>query len=151
MQVRKLKAEKIFDGCNLLMGKVLLVNADGSIENVVDEKEAGEGIEQFEGILVPGFINCHCHLELSHLKGLIPEKTGLVDFVYKVVTERYFPENEILSAIESAENEMIENGIVAVGDICNNTLTLQQKKKEQLHYYNFIEASGWQLCQRRKK
>ncbi len=143
MQVRKLKADKIFDGYNLLMGKVLLVNANGSIENIVDEKEAGEGIEQFEGILTPGFINCHCHLELSHLKGLIPEKTGLVDFVYKVVNERYFPENEILSAIESAENEMIENGIVAVGDICNNTLTLQQKKKEQLHYYNFIEASGW--------
>lgn len=143
MQVRKLKADKIFDGYNLLTGKVLLINEDRSVENIVDEKEAGEGIEKFDGILTPGFINCHCHLELSHLKGIIPEKTGLVDFVFKVVNERYFPEDEILSAIETAENEMIKNGIVAVGDICNNTLTLQQKRKEQINYYNFIEASGW--------
>ena len=143
MQVRKLKADKIFDGYKLHTGKVLLVNEDGSIENIIDEKIAGDEIEKFEGILSPGFINCHCHLELSHLKGLIPEKTGLVDFVFKVVNERHFPESEILSAIEKAENDMIKNGIVAVGDICNNTLTLPQKRKEQLYYYNFIEASGW--------
>src|SRR5687767_14189298 len=118
MQVRKLKADKIFDGYKLHPGKVLLVNDDGSIEKIIDEKIAGDEIEKYEGILSPGFINCHCHLELSHLKGLIPEKTGLVDFVFKVVNERHFPESEILSAIEKAENDMIKNGIVAVGDIC---------------------------------
>ncbi|WP_198104222.1 hypothetical protein, partial [Clostridioides difficile] len=77
------------------------------------------------------------------MKGLIPEKTGLVDFVFKVVTQRHFPEEEILNAIAVAEKEMLDNGIVAVGDICNNTLTLPQKQKQNLHYYNFIEVSGW--------
>ena len=38
---------------------------------------------------------------------------------------------------------MLLNGIVAAGDICNNILTLPQKKKQRLAYYNFIEASGW--------
>ena len=91
----------------------------------------------------PGFINAHCHLELSHLHRLIPEKTGLVDFVFKVVTERHHLEEKILDAIAKAEAKMIENGIVAVGDICNNLLTYTQKRKDNLSYYNFIEASGW--------
>lgn len=77
------------------------------------------------------------------MKGLIPEKTGLVDFVFSVVTQRHFPEEEILKAIADAESEMIQNGIVAVGDICNNLLTLDQKLKQRLHYYNFVEVSGW--------
>lgn len=38
---------------------------------------------------------------------------------------------------------MLENGIVAVGDICNNILTIPQKIKGNLQYHNFIEASGF--------
>ncbi|MEI9958625.1 MAG: amidohydrolase family protein [Ferruginibacter sp.] len=93
--------------------------------------------------LSPGFINAHCHLELSHLKERIPEKTGLVDFVFKIITERHFETAEILAAIETAENDMLQNGIVAVGDICNNSLTIAQKQKERLRYHNFIEVSGF--------
>jgi cytosine/adenosine deaminase-related metal-dependent hydrolase len=77
------------------------------------------------------------------MRGIIPEKTGLVDFVFKVVTERHHPEEEILQAIARAEDEMLEGGIVAVGDICNNALTISQKQRERLLYYNFIESSGW--------
>jgi cytosine/adenosine deaminase-related metal-dependent hydrolase len=38
---------------------------------------------------------------------------------------------------------MIRGGIVAVGDICNNSLTIAQKQQQRLAYYNFIEVSGW--------
>src|SRR5205085_81028 len=58
-------------------------------------------------------------------------------------SERHHPEEEIQKAIEKAENGMLQNGIVAAGDICNNLSTLLQKQKARLHYYNFIEASGW--------
>jgi len=143
MTYRKLKTDKIFDGYKLTENTVLIVSEDGRIEDLVDAKNAGDGTENFTGILCPGFINCHCHLELSHTKGLIPEKTGLVDFVFKVVTERHHSEEEILQAIGNAESEMLNNGIVAIGDICNNSLTIPQKQKERVLYYNFIEASGW--------
>ena len=122
---------------------MLITDADGMIVDLVEEPEAGEGIEKLNGIISPGFINAHCHLELSHMKGLIPKQTGLVDFVLQVVNERHFNEAEILSAIEKGENEMLQNGIVAVGDICNNTLTIAQKRKGRLQYHNFIEASGF--------
>jgi aminodeoxyfutalosine deaminase len=115
----------------------------GIVEEIIPVEDAGTDIEVRKGILSPGLVNCHCHLELSHMRGLIPEKTGLVDFVFKVVTERFHSEEEIVSAIDAAEDEMLRNGIVAVGDICNNTHTLAQKEKGRMRYYNFIEASGW--------
>lgn len=122
---------------------VLIADEKGKIERIVNIKDAGENIQQLDGILTPGFINCHCHLELSHMKGLVPTQTGLVDFIFKVVNERHFPEEEILDAIAKAEDEMLTNGIVAVGDICNNILTIPQKQLQRLAYYNFIEVSGW--------
>jgi cytosine/adenosine deaminase-related metal-dependent hydrolase len=144
MSYRKFKADSIFTGTRMLDNNfVLVTNEEGIVEDIVSENDAGGDIQYCKGVLTPGFINCHCHLELSHLKGLIPERTGLVDFVFKVVTERHFDEEEILEAIANAEDEMFANGIVAAGDICNNILTLTQKLKGRLAYYNFIEVSGW--------
>ncbi len=122
---------------------MLITTKEGVVVDITDSANAGDDIEQFSGILSPGFINAHCHLELSHMKGYIPERTGLTDFILKVVFERHFNEEEILSAIETAENEMLQNGIVAVGDICNNTLTIPQKTNSPMRYRNFIEVSGF--------
>jgi cytosine/adenosine deaminase-related metal-dependent hydrolase len=122
---------------------VLITDEHGKVEEILPLKEAGDDIQTLHGIITPGFINCHCHLELSHMKGLIPEKTGLVDFVFKIVNERHFPDEEIADAIVKGENEMLANGIVAVGDISNNLSTLRQKLKNRLAYYTFIEVSGW--------
>ncbi|MEO7394589.1 MAG: amidohydrolase family protein [Chitinophagaceae bacterium] len=144
MAYLKFRADRLFDGYQFLKDdRVLIADDKGVIEDIVATNEAGDDVQQFSGILSPGFVNCHCHLELSHMKGLIPETTGLVNFVLKVVQQRHFPDEEILSAIEKAEDEMLANGIVAVGDICNNTLTIPQKTKGRIWYHNFVEASGF--------
>ena len=144
MSFYKFQADHLFTGTQMLSANnVLITDEHGFVKEIADEKDAGENVQKYKGILTPGFVNCHCHLELSHMRGLIPEKTGLVDFVFSVVTQRHFPDEEILEAIAVAENEMIENGIVAVGDISNNLLTLHQKQKQNINYYNFVEASGW--------
>lgn len=122
---------------------MLVISAKGEIEGIFSEDEVQDDVQYFPGLLSPGFINCHCHLELSHMKGRIPEKTGLVDFVFNVVSERKAPDEKIEAAIKIAEQNMWESGIVAVGDICNNASTLAQKGKGRLQYHNFIEASGW--------
>jgi aminodeoxyfutalosine deaminase len=140
---QKIVAPRIFDGYRFRENHALILGRDGVVEALLSKEDAGEDVQIFDGILTPGFVNCHCHLELSHMKGKIPEGTGLVDFVFKVVTERTASEEEILSAIATAEEEMKKAGIVAVGDICNNLLTLPQKQQGNLLYYNFIEASGW--------
>jgi cytosine/adenosine deaminase-related metal-dependent hydrolase len=141
---RKFTANYIFNGNEILTGKnVLITDKIGTIIELLPIADAGDNIEYFEGMLSPGFINAHCHLELSHMKGHIPQHTGLINFILKVVFERNFEEAIILSAIEKAENEMLQNGIVAVGDICNNAITITQKSKSKLQYHNFIETSGF--------
>lgn len=141
---RKFTASHIFSGTGLLPGgSVLITKADGTIVEIVAKNEAGSDIESFEGILCPGFVNAHCHLELSHLKGLIPEHTGLVDFVFNIITRRQANHELILEAIKDAEQAMLQNGIVAVGDICNTTDTIEQKNAGNLCYHNFIEATGF--------
>ncbi len=141
---RKFTADHIFTGHEILSGThVLVTDESGEVTDIVEKNTAGEDVEVFKGMLCPGFINCHCHLELSHMKGLVPKHTGLIDFVLKVVNERHFDDAQILEAIEQGENELLQNGIVAVGDICNNTFTVSQKAKGRLQYHNFIEASGF--------
>ncbi len=122
---------------------MLITNEKGEIEAIVPIQNAGEEVQQLKGIITPGLINAHCHLELSHMKGVIPEHTGLPDFILKIVNERHFPEEEILEAIAQAEASMLQEGIVAVGDISNNALTVPQKQQGNLAYHTFVEISGW--------
>lgn len=141
---RKFTADYIFTGYEMLnAGTVLITNKEGKVIELIPAGEAGDNIQHFTGMLCPGFVNAHCHLELSHMKGHIPEHSGLIDFVFKVINQRHSTEQEILAAIEKADDEMYENGITAVGDICNNTLTITQKQKSKIEYYNFVEASGF--------
>lgn len=144
MSYRKFKANYIFTGEDFLpSNKVLIANEKGVIENIIDDKDAGNDIEIFEGILSPGFINCHCHLELSHLKDVVERGTGLVEFLIKVVSTRSAVREKVEEAIINADNEMYENGIVAVGDICNSTDTIFQKQKSKIEYRNFVEVLGF--------
>ncbi|HVU57085.1 MAG TPA: amidohydrolase family protein [Puia sp.] len=150
--MRKFKADYLFTGKEMAeAGSVLVINDQGAVETILPAAEAGEGVESFAGLLTPGFVNCHCHLELSHMKGVLPERTGLVDFLLSVIRGRGATTtgatdsspSGILNAITAAEDSMLHNGIVAVGDICNTTLTLPQKAEGRLFYHNFIETMGF--------
>ena len=144
MLYRKLKGSNIFDGYTLRgENKVLIIQDNGIIESIVDETEAGDNIEFYDGILSPGFINAHCHIELSHLKGKIPQHTGLVNFVQTVMQERTAGAEEKHNAIEAATRELYDSGTVAVGDICNTTDSILIKQNSNMHWHNFIEVSGF--------
>jgi aminodeoxyfutalosine deaminase len=96
-------------------------------------------IQYFKGIITPGFINAHCHLELSHLYQQMPEHTGLIGFIKLLQQIRNQSTEEIEDAAILWQQKMYEAGIVAVGDICNGSNSLKAKQKEILHYHNFIE------------
>jgi cytosine/adenosine deaminase-related metal-dependent hydrolase len=140
----KFKPQSLFTGHAMIEGgnTVVVTTQDGTIVDVIPASVAGEDYKFLDGILSPGFINAHCHLELSHLKGAIPTQTGLSEFVKQIVPKRAAAQEIIDAAIEAAETEMFENGIVAVGDICNTADTIAAKTKGKLAYYNFIEIYG---------
>ena len=123
---------------------VIQISEKGEIINLYSSRKEvpQDKLEVFEGILCPGFVNAHCHLELSHLLGIAEKGEGFLEFARTIRKRDSFSVLEKQNAIEKSEQEMIANGIVAVGDICNTTDTLLQKQKENLKYYNFIETFG---------
>ena len=144
MQHRKIKGTKIFNGNNFEeSNNVLVVTDDGTVITLINEYEAGENVETYVGIICPGFINAHCHIELSHLKNKIPQHTGLVNFVQQVMVGRTATEQEKEDAMLLAETELINSGTVAVGDICNTADSISLKNNSTIYWHNFIEVSGF--------
>lgn len=122
---------------------VLITSGQGSVIDLVPATEAGDDIKTLEGVLCPGFVNAHCHLELSHLKGHIPALTGMVDFLMQVMQLRRFRLEEKVKAMEAALAEMRGNGVVAVGDISNGTDSIGPKLASDIYFHNFIEITGF--------
>lgn len=126
---------------------VLAVDPKGIIKGVYTAQEAKEklisDIKYHEGLLVPGFINTHCHLELSNLRGKIPQRTGLPEFVKSVIRLRTSDEYELNLAMLKADIEMYENGIVAVGDISNQLISKSLKANSPVYYFTFLEIMGF--------
>jgi cytosine/adenosine deaminase-related metal-dependent hydrolase len=142
---RKFKPTALFNGREMMKeGLVLVTDPGGTIVEIVEETEAGDDIEDVVGILSPGFVNAHCHIELSHMKGMVPEHTGLVDFVQQVMSNRYGSSaEEKTAAMRAAEEELRLSGTVAIGDICNGTDSLLLKQESKIYWHNFIEVSGF--------
>jgi cytosine/adenosine deaminase-related metal-dependent hydrolase len=144
MSFHKFQATQLFDGYRFRKpDEVLITRSNGTIEAIVPAKEVGDDIQQLKGILCPGLINAHCHLELSHLKNVIPPHTGLINFLCSVVTKRGFTPEVVQEEISKAEKEMYENGIVAVGDIGNTADTAAVKDRSTIRWQNFVEVLGF--------
>lgn len=126
---------------------ILEIDGEGKILRILTQNEAKHkgitNIQFFEGALVPGFVNTHCHLELSHLYGKIPEKTGLPAFVKEIVAQRTASDEVVLAAMELADQQMYTNGIVAIGDISNQLISRFIKQKSKLYYHTFVEVFGF--------
>jgi cytosine/adenosine deaminase-related metal-dependent hydrolase len=146
--MRKISADYLYCGGNtLIKNGVIIVDNDGKILDVVNPERENDfseltDVERYDGLLCPGFVNTHCHLELSNFRDLIPQNEGLDGFIRSIewVKKNVFSHQEIAQSITDADLEMWNNGVVAVGDICNTSLSLQTKKESKLSYYNFVEV-----------
>ncbi|MEA2041575.1 MAG: amidohydrolase family protein [Bacteroidota bacterium] len=140
--MRKLSADYVFSPEGKFVPKaVITVNSTGEIINFEiptgDFKETA-GLEYYNGILVPGFINAHCHSELSHMKGVVSPGKALPEFIDEVIKKRNSPD-KLKDKIARADLEMKAEGIVAVGDISNNSDSFEMKKNSSIYYHTFIE------------
>lgn len=129
-----------------LKNAYLELSDEGEIIDIVsaggDLKEVS-GLAFYNGVLVPGFVNTHAHLELSHLRGKIERHKGLPHFISDIRQQRVMQDDwSIAKAIEKADLEMQNEGIVLVGDISNNTDSIFCKKESKIDYTTFVEVFG---------
>ena len=139
--MRKLTAESIYTvSQGILKDTILIVDDFGTImafEPLSEHDPAS--VEKWSGIIIPGFINAHCHIELSHMKGLVPTGTGLLPFLQAVVKFRDFPAEVIMESIAKADQDMYDAGVMAVGDISNKVDSFATKAFSKMRYFTFVE------------
>ncbi|MBN1183267.1 MAG: amidohydrolase family protein [Bacteroidales bacterium] len=116
----------------------------GIITSIIPKEEYNPdtSIEKYDGIIVPGFVNTHCHLELSYMKAKIAQGGGLIDFLAKVRKIRAEDQDIIDTSIYEADKAMQQAGIVAVGDISNSNHSFLCKSRSPIAYHTFIEMYG---------
>jgi cytosine/adenosine deaminase-related metal-dependent hydrolase len=144
--MKRFSAQFIFTNSGPPLKRGLItVDDDGTILNVENFDGAlkeNQSVEFYNGIIIPGFVNCHCHLELSHLKGVIDEGKGLGNFLMKLSSIRDSEDDDIISSAHSADRDLQNEGIVLCADICNTSTTFDIKKKSRIQYLNLLEVFG---------
>jgi cytosine/adenosine deaminase-related metal-dependent hydrolase len=146
--MKSFKADYVYPVCaDPIKNGIVTVDDSGRIISVTDPASSSEPnnipVKTLSGIICPGFVNTHCHLELSHLKGKIEPRKGLVNFIKEIQKIRKANNAEVLDAATEADAAMYENGIVAVGDIVNTNISIPVKARSSLYYHSFVEAFGF--------
>ncbi len=142
--MRRITANYIYTGVSKpIKNGVVGIDDKGVILEVSAQRNGDE--EVFDGIICPGFVNVHCHTELSFAKGKIEKHIGIDAFISSLEElKRSVSLEEKQKAIKSAIAEMQKNGIVAVGDIMNADISIDAKDKSEIEFYDFIEVFGSQ-------
>jgi len=145
--MRKISAHFILDGKGKCYSKgILTLDEKGTILDIEDTHgnlQESARTEFYNGLIVPGFVNAHCHLELSHMYHTFKEHTGLVPFLKSVVENREDEPDKIIASAKKADLMMSENGIIAVGDIANGPVAFELKVNSGIFYLTFVEALGF--------
>lgn len=141
---------KIASHYALVNGELLrdiVVEVDASRQIVAIEQVTNldnhHGVEFYPGILIPGMVNTHCHLELSYLRGAIAEGGGFATFAREIgrVRGNYTLEERIAAAVK-ADAQMWEEGVEAVLDIANDEVIMGVKQRSRIEYTTLFELFG---------
>ena len=145
---RKIAAHYALVGGELRRNIVVEVDDSRQIISIVESESIDNmaGVEFHPGILIPGMINIHCHLELSYLRGAIAEGTGFGGFARAIGQVRNnFTTTERIHAASVADSAMWQEGVEAVLDIANDDLVMPIKEHSQIEYHTLFEAFGLNL------
>jgi cytosine/adenosine deaminase-related metal-dependent hydrolase len=124
---------------------IITASDDGTVMNIEDtlgDLPEKHSVEFHNGIIIPGFVNCHCHLELSHMKDAIGTGTGLSSFISEVRNTRATASEYIAESAKSADQSMYDAGVNLCADICNTSVTFNLKKESRISYLNLLEVFG---------
>ncbi len=109
----------------------------GRCEDVASEKEF------FDGALVPGFVNTHCHVELSYMWKLFRRGTGMAGFIDQINELRDTkPLQEKIDDIRFRMDQMYGRGVVAMADISNCDDSFAIKAESPMYTRTFLEVFG---------
>lgn len=99
--------------------------------------------EVCSGALAPGFVNAHCHIELSHLHKKFRKGTGMAGFIDQINELRDWAGREVkIQLTKQWMDKLWEDGVSAMADISNDDSSFEVKKNHKLYTRTFLEVFG---------
>ena len=97
----------------------------------------------YGGAVTPGFVNAHCHVELSYMKGLFRKGTGMAGFIDQINELRDTKSlAEKVRDLSEAMDSLWEQGVVAMADISNCDDSFAVKARHPMYTRTFLEVFG---------
>ena len=97
----------------------------------------------YDGALAPGFVNAHCHVALSYLKGQFRKGTGMAGFIDQINEMRDNKSmEEKVQDLTAAMDSLWEQGVVAMADISNCADSFAVKARHPMYTRTFLEVFG---------
>lgn len=116
---------------------------DGTVTGIGRLDGETGSTEFYNGILVPGFTNAHCHIELSHLEGKFREATGMSGFIDQINALRESaPAEERQKAMRRQFEKLYAEGVSAMADISNCDESFAMKSEGPMYTRTFVEVFG---------
>jgi cytosine/adenosine deaminase-related metal-dependent hydrolase len=105
--------------------------------------KCNEDEEVTPGALVPGFVNAHCHVELSHLHKKFRKGTGMAGFIDQINELRDWAGFEVKQQlVREWMDKMWNDGVSAMADISNDDASFDVKKSHPMYTRTFLEVFG---------
>lgn len=143
MGVQRITAEYVYTletAEPIRRGYVEYDDVDGTITSVGACEDA-EMVD--EGALVPGFVNAHCHVELSHLHTRFRKGTGMAGFIDQINELRDWAGREAkVELVQKWMDKMWDDGVSAMADISNDDSSFDVKKNHKMYTRTFLEVFG---------
>ena len=140
--MKRISAKYVYplDGTQPIEGGYVEIEDDGTI---IGTGKCNDGEELLDGALVPGFVNTHCHLELSHLHGKFRKGTGMAGFIDQINELRDWATDEVKTQLVGKWMEKLWNdGVSAVADISNDASSFPVKQTSPIYTRTFLEVFG---------
>ena len=119
------------------------VDDDGTVlvTGVVEDPSREPGF--LAGAIAPGFVNTHCHVELSSMKGLFRKGSGMAGFIDQINALRDTKSREEkIADIRYWMDKMYAEGVSAMADISNCADSFAIKAAHPMYTRTFLEVFG---------
>lgn len=143
--MKRIAAEYLYtlDSYEPLVNGFVEYDDDGTIVSVGECEDVGKEETFYKGALVPGFVNTHCHIELSHLQGKFAKKTGMAGFIDQINALRDISDRTSrMECIRKWMDRLWSQGVSAMGDISNGDESFPAKAASPMYTRTFLEVFG---------
>lgn len=143
--MRRIASHYLIDRGEIISHPVITLDDRGVVQCVEQWQSLDtlHSTEFYGGVLSAGFVNAHCHVELSYLHGSIARKSGFGGFARAIGQVRGgFTAEERERALCAADARMWQEGVAAVADIVNGSTSFEMKRRSPIRYRSFAELFG---------